>query len=357
MTQGRSRTAGQPGSARGAGRGSDRGAGPGGASGRPGGAGGWLGGVDRDQRARIAVAALLVVLVAVGLRGSLPSAALNGPYSRDELPVAAGLEAVVLGLLLAAVLRTVRAPRDNSLATRLREVLRTILGAAALAVPALYLVTRNFHSLYRPPRPPQPTGSGPRKPLKPYQLPKVSGHAAGSLAGTVVDAVLAAVLLAAIVAFVLMLLKGRRPRVPAWPAGTAEFADDDGEASLRKAVEYGWLALRELDDARGAIIACYLAMEQSLARAGTARGIAETPDELLARAASAGIVRGRAAGRLTSVFYEARFSTRPLTEAHREVAEQALTELAASLAEPAGAGGASGTGGAGGAGRAGGSPT
>ena len=90
-------------------------------------------------------------------------------------------------------------------------------------------------------------------------------------------------------------------------------------------------------------------MEQSLARAGAARGIAETPDELLARAARAGIVRGRAAGRLTSVFYEARFSTRPMTQAHREVAEQALTELSASLAEPAGAAGAPGTGRAGGA--------
>jgi hypothetical protein len=320
-------------------------------------------------RARIAVAALLVVLVAVGLRGSLPSAALNGPYFRDELPVAAGLEAVVLGLLLAAVLRTVRAPRENSLATRLREVLRTILGAAALAVPVLYLVTRHFHSHYRSPRPPQPTASRQPRPLKPYQLPKVSAHAAGSLAGTIVDAVLAAVLLAAIVACVLLLLKGRRPRVPAWSAEPAEFADDDSEARLRKAVEYGWLALRELDDARGAIIACYLAMEQSLARAGAARGIAETPDELLARAASAGIVRGRAAARLTSVFYEARFSTRELTNAHREVAEQALTELAAGLAAPArrtgpggagragGAGGPGGPDGPGGAGGAGGVPT
>ena len=332
MTQGRSRTGRPPGGARGAERG-NRDAEPGGASRRPSGAGSWLGGVGGYQRVRIAVAALLVVLVAAGLRGSLSPLALNGPYAHAELPVAAALEAVVLSLLLVMVLRTVRVPRENSLATRLREVLRSILGAAALAVPVLYLVTRDFHSHHRSPSP-QPTESGPPRPLKPYQLPKVSAHAAGSLAGTVIDAVLTAVLLAAIVACVLMLLKGRRPPVPAWPAETAEFADDDGEARLRRAVEYGWLALRELDDARGAIIACYLAMEQSLARAGATRGIAETPDELLARAASAGIVRGRAAVRLTSVFYEARFSTRELTDAHREVAEQALTELAASLAEP-----------------------
>jgi hypothetical protein len=356
MTQGRSRTGGQPGSTGSTGRaGAAR---PGGAARGPGRA--QPGGTGREpvgpgyQRARLALMALLVVLVAVGLRGSIPSLSLDGPYSGDELPVAAGLEAILLGLLLAAVLRHVRAPSDNSLATRLREVLRSILGTAALAVPVLYLLTRTFH--WHRPRP-VPAPGGRPTPLKPHPLPKVSGHAAGSFAGTVIDAVLAASLLAILVGCVLLLLRYRRPPVPAWPAESAEFDDEDAEAKLREAVEYGWLALRELDDARGAIIACYLAMEQSLARAGAARGIAETPDELLARAARAGIVRGRAAGRLTSVFYEARFSTRPLTEAHRQVAEQALTELAASLAEPAATGGAGGAGGAGGTGRAGESPT
>jgi hypothetical protein len=315
MTQGRSRTGGQPGSAHGAG-----------------------------QRARLAMTALLVVLVAVGLRGTLPSLGFDGPYSRDRLPVDAGLEAVILALLLVAVLRHVRAPRDHSVAARLGEVLRGILGTAALALPVVYLATRNVHVGFRPPRP-TPSPSGRSEPVRPYQLPKVSPHAAGSLAGTIVDAVLAAVLLAAIVACVLLLTRGRRPRAPGWPAGPAQFTDDAGGAKLREAVEYGWLALRELDDARGAIIACYLAMERSLARAGAARGIAETPDELLARAAGAGIVRGSAAARLTAVFYEARFSTRELTAAHRDIAEQALTELAASLAEPAGAGGTGGTGG------------
>ena len=136
--------------------------------------------------------------------------------------MAAGLEAVVLGLLLAAVLRTARAPRENSLATRLREVLRTILGAAALAVPALYLLTRHFQSHHRPPRPPQPTAKRAAQAAQALPAPQVSAHAAGSLAGTVVDAVLAAVLLAAIVACVLLLLKGRGLRCAAWPAGPAE---------------------------------------------------------------------------------------------------------------------------------------
>jgi predicted ArsR family transcriptional regulator len=72
-------------------------------------------------------------------------------------------------------------------------------------------------------------------------------------------------------------------------------------------------------------------MEQSLARAGTARADAETPDELLARAAAAGVVQGREAGRLTELFYEARFSSHPVPPAHRDEARAALEVLAADL--------------------------
>ena len=95
--------------------------------------------------------------------------------------------------------------------------------------------------------------------------------------------------------------------------GELELEDDDGE-SLRRAVESGRAALHEVDEARAAIIACYLAMERSLATAGTARAAAETPDELLARATGRGSLRRRAAARLTALFYEARFSTHPLPE-------------------------------------------
>jgi hypothetical protein len=96
-------------------------------------------------------------------------------------------------------------------------------------------------------------------------------------------------------------------------------------------VESGRTALRTLDDARAAIIACYVAMEASLAQRGTARGVADTPDELLARATGRGVVRGTAAVRLTALFYEARFSSHPLNPGQRDAAEQALDELAATL--------------------------
>ncbi|MDQ2811403.1 MAG: DUF4129 domain-containing protein [Actinomycetota bacterium] len=101
---------------------------------------------------------------------------------------------------------------------------------------------------------------------------------------------------------------------------------------LREAVESGRSALRTLDDARAAIIACYLAMETHLAERGTARAIADTPDELLARARTTGLVRGTAAARLTELFYEARFSSHPLDRGHRDAAAHALDELADALA-------------------------
>jgi hypothetical protein len=102
-------------------------------------------------------------------------------------------------------------------------------------------------------------------------------------------------------------------------------------------------------------------MENSLAERGTARAIADTPDELLARARASGMVRGTAAARLTALFYEARFSSHPLDHRQRDAAERALDELAAALAEPeaatAGAGpGGAGPGGAGSSGLAGAGP-
>jgi len=75
-----------------------------------------------------------------------------------------------------------------------------------------------------------------------------------------------------------------------------------------------------------------VAMERRLAEGGTARGAADTPDELLARAVASGAVRGGAAGRLTALFYEARFSTHPLGAGQRDAASAALDQLADELA-------------------------
>ncbi len=121
----------------------------------------------------------------------------------------------------------------------------------------------------------------------------------------------------------------RRPAAPL-------VIEDVSTEELREAVAEGRAALAEIDDARAAIIACYVAMERRLADRGTARGAADTPDELLARAVAAGAVRGGAAGRLTALFYEARFSTHPLGAGQRDAASAALDELAARAGRQAG---------------------
>jgi len=137
----------------------------------------------------------------------------------------------------------------------------------------------------------------------------------------------AAVLVAAIVVVSVWIVRHSRRPPQAEPGVPAQ---EYGEA-LQEALVWGQRALLDLDDARAAIIACYVAMEESLARAGTARASAETPDELLARAARALLISTGAASRLTGLFYEARFSRHPLGVAHREAAETALAGLLAEL--------------------------
>ncbi len=144
-------------------------------------------------------------------------------------------------------------------------------------------------------------------------------------------ALVAAAILAAIVAGAIFV---SRLHVRDAGGGLAEPGGDESE-DLRKAVESGRSALRTLDDARTAIIACYVAMEASLARAGAARTVTETPDELLGRAAASGLIRGQAATSLTALFYEARFSSHQLPGSAKDDATRALDAISAELRAPA----------------------
>jgi hypothetical protein len=178
------------------------------------------------------------------------------------------------------------------------------------------------------------------RPVRPLKLKAAPpghlhpSHPAGPSTGLLIVAIILGVLVAAGLVYVMVrLLRGwvwvsfRRRE-----AGVAVApAEGDDESDLREAVESGQSALRRFDDAKAAIIACYMAMEQSLGRAGTVRAVADTPDELLARAAGLGLVRTGAAARLTALFYEARFSSHPMPLAQRDEAQQALAELADSL--------------------------
>jgi hypothetical protein len=143
--------------------------------------------------------------------------------------------------------------------------------------------------------------------------------------GPILYGLLVVALLAAVVISIWWSSRLRRPAAP-------RVIEDLGAEELREAVESGRAALAEISDARAAIIACYVAMERSLADRGTSRGAADTPDELLAKAVAAGTVRGPAASTLTALFYEARFSTHPVAAGQRAAASAALNQLADELA-------------------------
>ncbi|MFD0330812.1 DUF4129 domain-containing protein [Streptacidiphilus monticola] len=121
----------------------------------------------------------------------------------------------------------------------------------------------------------------------------------------------------------------RRPGTPPPPvSGT-----DEGETEQRvlaEAVRLGRAALAG-QDARAAIIACYAAMEESLAESGVHAEIADTPEDLLRRAGT--VLAGPAAPELAALFREARYSTHPLGPAELARAEAALDDISGQLAD------------------------
>ena len=212
------------------------------------------------------------------------------------------------------------------MSARLRTALRYLLGAGilALAVTLVDLLV-NIHM-------PNTTGKGsrPASGASPgrLRLPKeVVSQNSNVPVSQILYGLVAALLLAAIVVLSVRAIRHRH-----WdPGPELDLPAEDYGNALQEAILGGQRALLELDDARAAIIACYMAMEESLAHAGTTRTVAETPDELLAKAAGQLLISAGAASNLTSLFYEARFSSHPLDNSHKVAAERALAELAAEL--------------------------
>ena len=165
-----------------------------------------------------------------------------------------------------------------------------------------------------------------------YSTPTRPPHPSAPFTVSLTDVLYALLVLALIGGIVVcvVLLRRRQPGHDVLPPDEASLAEGQ-RGDLQEAVSSGRRALAELDDARAAIIACYVAMERSLAAAGADHEAADTPDEFLARAVAGGLVGGTAAGRLTGLFYEARFSGHELTAAQRDAARDALEQLAADL--------------------------
>jgi len=293
----------------------------------------------RQQLARLLPLALLIVLVVVGLRGVVPAPGWTGPLKAYGVAIGIALE-VIFGASLLFIRSRERAARRTAEARpydaaaqdkdveppqALRFTLTWVISMCMLGVAVAVIADLHLHFFTpakRPPRPLPPLPSGLKQQLR-------HGGGGGSVhipLGPILYALLVIAIVAAVVISVWWSTRLRRPAAPL-------VIEDVSAEELREAVEEGRAALADIDDARAAIIACYVAMERRLADRGTARGVADTPDELLARAVAAGTVRGGAASRLTSLFYEARFSTHPLGEGKRDAASVALDELAGELKE------------------------
>ena len=271
--------------------------------------------------ARPIIVALLLLIVIAGIRAAGPAVGGRGPWRQDALAIGIGLE-VALGLLqIALAIRVRRSPDAGHLAGVLRSGVRSLGALIMIAIVAVAIANLAGNR------------TGGSKVLKilsgrptPHKAPKIPKGSA--LSAAYVSYILYAVIvLTAIIACVVLVSRLRR-RAPGGYAGEPVSDETD---ELRRAVESGTAALRAVDDARAAIIACYVAMEGSLARAGTARTAAETPDELLGRAATSGLVHGPAAARLTGLFYEARFSSHLLPASAKDDARQALEAISAEL--------------------------
>jgi hypothetical protein len=290
----------------------------------------------RQQIARLLPLVLLVVLVIAGLRGVVTAPRWDGPLKGYGVAIGIALEVVFCALLVVVRSREAAARRagksgpyaataeqDIEPPQALRFTLTSVLTACILGVAALLLTDLHLHFFGKPAKlPPVKTAKPPTPP------PFKHGGGGGTLhipLGPILYALLIVAIVAAVVVSIWWSTRLRRPAAPL-------VIEDVSTEELREAVQEGRAALARIDDARAAIIACYVAMERSLADRGTARGAADTPDELLARAVAAGVVRGGAAGRLTELFYEARFSTHPVGAGQRDAASAALDELAGELA-------------------------
>ena len=279
--------------------------------------------------ARSAIAALLLMAAIVGVGATTATTSWRGRWHQDGHLIALVLELVLGALLAAVLLADRRAPQARYPAARLRVLLRSAIALTMVIVAVVAYVNLVAHQ--EGSRLLNALGGGHQRRVR---LHRYSLHVAPVHVDfpIVLYAVIAVILLAAVVACVRIIVR----RQYVGPAGFVG-DDDDEAASLRQAVESGQAALRAVDDAQAAIIACYVAMESSLATAGTARMAAETPGELLARAAAAGLVHGTPASRLTELFYEARFSTHAMPQTAREEARQCLDAISADLARPAAA--------------------
>jgi Domain of unknown function (DUF4129) len=279
------------------------------------------------------LAAILTIVALLGVGAAVPPVSWASRWRTDGFAIAASLDALLVVLWVALRWRQRARPLPGYPAAELRRWLRSTIGVsivgvtivALMALAGLELGHVHLNPIHR--IQPMPKLGARRLHGKSQSGASMSGSDARYL----LYGLLGAVLLAAIIGCLLVLRRLRRSwlRTEAVREAELDILDQEG---LRKAVASGRSALHQVDDAQAAIIACYAAMEASLAAAGASRLAAETPDELLSRAQTAGVLRGPDAATLVALFYEARYSTHPLPPAVRQQAKDALDAILAELA-------------------------
>lgn len=285
-------------------------------------------------RVQTAVRVLLVLaLVGVAARGLASRRGLDWE-SLSEPPDSAWTVVVLLGLAsitVAVALRAVRQllrrrpGRSDEDAIELEgRRLPWYAYAVAVAVVALALVlvallVRSALDL--------PPSSGSQDRTVPAAPPDASG--AGRVATDPHVLLVAAGVALALAAA----LAARRSRAGADEARRADPPGEPEEAALADAVAAAeeQLAVRA-DGTREAIMAAYTAMENQLVGAGARRRASDTPTDFLERASAAARISPDAAGRLTELFREARFSSHRMPPEARGEAARALARVADELA-------------------------
>jgi len=295
---------------------------------------------------RLAGAVALLVLAALGCaaRGvTRLSTAGTLQAGSGTVTFIAGMAAVVAACLLLAALLALLAGRRRRSKDGLNRVTEPVgpwwaralalLAGLALFVLPIAAVVATLHRRRAGERLTAPVV--PVMPRLPGAVQSTSQADTAFLLGA--GAALAILAVGALVVAGLWLRRRRR----AAGAGSRQPA---APSPLAVAVAAGTAALGAAAGPREAIIACYAAMEATLAAAGSPRRAADTPEELLMRAEGDGIIRTPAARRLTALFREARFSPHRLADAQRRAAQAALEEIGRDLAgggkgrEPAGSG-------------------
>jgi hypothetical protein len=231
--------------------------------------------------------------------------------------------------------RPMGTPRESRLITlTVTGLVLTILGTGA-AVAVLGMGKGG-----PTPPPPPPPQSLPKPGYRiPRQSPPVSVKGAaphhGLLTISVEDVLLGLLSLGVLILLVLVVVAARRylqSRSAAEPVLQGSLEPPGEEVALSAAVSAGRLALHG-EDARAAVIACYAAMEESLAESGLGRRASDSPADLLQRASAAGLLVGLAPQQLAALFREARYSTHPMAQAELTRARSALDDIGTLLTE------------------------